>query len=80
MPRRVVVGVFELGWLPQPALPLSWIAATEGGRTLAPREVWPRCCGAGWAWGEHSVPGVLRDGAVRAVCREFGASKPQQGE
>ena len=32
-------------------------------------EIWPRCCDAdtGWAWGEHSVPGVVRDGAVHAV-------------
>ena len=58
--------LFEWGWLPQPVMPLSWIAATEGGLTLAQREVWPRCCDAdtGWAWGEHSAP---RDGAVHAV-------------
>ena len=29
----------------------------------------PACCdaGTGWAWGEHSAPGVVRDGTVRAV-------------
>ena len=59
-----------------------WIGATEGGLTLALREVWPRCCDAdtGWAWGEHSVLGVIRDGAVRAVCREPGAWKLQPGD
>ena len=56
--RRVLFGVFELRWLPQPALPLSWIAATEGALALAVREVWPRDAVTGWAWGEHSAPDV----------------------
>ena len=56
--------------LPQLAMPLCWIAATEGGLTLALREVWPRCFDAdtGWAWGEHSVPGVVR--VQCALCAE----------
>ena len=65
--RRLLFGVFELRWLPQPALPLSWIAATEGALALAVREVWPRDAVTGWAWGEHSAPDVVRDGAVHAV-------------
>ena len=74
--RRVLFEVFESGWLPQPAVPLCWIAAAEGGFALAIREVWPRCCDAdtGWAWGEHSAPDVVRDGAVHAV------SKLQRGD
>ena len=52
----------------QPAVPRSWIAATEEGLALALREVWPRCCDAdtGWVWGEHSVPGVVQC----ALCAE----------
>ena len=53
--RWILLGVFEWGWLPQLVMPLSWIAATEGGLALAMREVWPRCCDAdtGWAWREQ---------------------------
>ena len=67
---------FERRRLPELAMPLSWIAATEGGLALALPEVWPRCCDAdtGGAWGEHSAPDVVRYGAVHAV------SKLQPGE
>ena len=69
--RRVLFGVFGWGWLPQPDMPPSWIAATEGGLTLALRVVWPRCCDAdtGWVW-ENIRFLVLSEVVQCALCAE----------